>query len=519
MPVQMQPSKSIKKLSASVLIAILGMAAGSSQAVNFGKTAIQSVQHEPLSASIIVNNVDAKSVNVSIANNAVYRQMGLKPNAAIKARFVKLSATSGKIVLTSNKPISDPFTDLVVVVEDKNSKKMLPKTLLMPLTESADVAFNKSPKPQATVKPNLPRVQAPTTQRPKVTAKNTDSTINNERQEITSSVINTQTLKQSNQQAKVPVVPTRALPPPVGQEPPIGALASDRFVTDGQTVASNKKPKSKPASAKVEPSTKAKNGKIKQTTAKNQKNNHTAKAQKPNKQSKQKTATASKTTKMGKSTYVVQRHDNLWTIANEIASRNNVDVRTVMQQIHQNNKRAFIKGDANRIIANSRIRLPDYQTVPSQKSLQKAIAAKRSGQSLAANNRKSGSSNKGASSKSSNMTAKSTNNKPTSTKVSNSRLKNSTTKSSANMTASRKNDAKVTLVTPSNGKNSGKGSGLSANSQLVKRLKNARQKTATTVARVNALNTEVSSFKQKIKIQDEKLAALQARLKELRKKK
>lgn len=256
----------------------------------------------------------------------------------------------------------------------------------------------------------------------------------------------------------------RKLPAVVSQEPPIGKLSSDRLL-----LQENKNLKNKQAKAKTKPT-----------------------------QNQQ-----------GKGTYVVQRNDNLWTIASELAERNNTNVYTVMKQIQRKNPSAFSHGNANLLIANKTLVLPDYEVIPSQSSLEKAIAARRA--SIAKNRKHK---------------------KPST--VAKAKKGKSSSKKSAKATANKhkskgyhqaksqqhKPKAHVSLVAPNSTKkpsSKGKASAMATSKNpLIKKLQTSRQNTAKTVTRVKQLNTKVNSYTKKLHLQNKKLAELEARLKKLK---
>ncbi|MGO2279106.1 MULTISPECIES: FimV/HubP-related protein [unclassified Psychrobacter] len=146
------------------LLYSVGLAAiiPSAQAATIGNTVVSSAQHEPLSASIAVTDIQASDFSASLANPVIYQQMGLTPTDSMKVRFQATSATSGKVLISTSKPVSNPFADLVLSINDSGQQNVVPKTLLMPLNDSLPI--NKTPKNivKATQKLNLPSVSAST---------------------------------------------------------------------------------------------------------------------------------------------------------------------------------------------------------------------------------------------------------------------------------------------------------------------------------------------------------------------
>ena len=129
------------------------------QAATIGKTVVTSAQHEPLAASIVVTNIRSADFSASLANPIIYQQMGLTPTDSMTVRFKPTSATSGQVFITTSKPVSKPFADVVLAIEDNGQRNVIPKTLLMPLDTSLPIAMPKDIVTGAK-KPNLPSVSA-----------------------------------------------------------------------------------------------------------------------------------------------------------------------------------------------------------------------------------------------------------------------------------------------------------------------------------------------------------------------
>ena len=146
------------------LLYSVGLAAiiPSAQAATIGNTVVSSAQHEPLSASIAVTDIQVSDFSASLANPVIYQQMGLTPTDSMKVSFQATSATSGKVLISTSKPVSNPFADLVLSINDNGQQNVVPKTLLMPLNDSLPI--NKTPKNivKGTQKLNLPNVSTST---------------------------------------------------------------------------------------------------------------------------------------------------------------------------------------------------------------------------------------------------------------------------------------------------------------------------------------------------------------------
>lgn len=131
----------------------------SAQAATIGKTVVTSAQHEPLVASIAVSDVRASDFSASLANSTIYQQMGLTQTDSMSVRFQPTSATSGQVFITTSQPVSKPFADVVLTLNDKGQHNVIPKTLLMPLNDNVPVEATKNTVTGAK-KPSLPSVSA-----------------------------------------------------------------------------------------------------------------------------------------------------------------------------------------------------------------------------------------------------------------------------------------------------------------------------------------------------------------------
>ncbi|MCG3878811.1 peptigoglycan-binding protein LysM [Psychrobacter sp. Ps6] len=129
------------------------------QAATIGKTVVTSAQHEPLVASIVVSNIRAADFSASLANSTIYQQMGLTPTDSMTVRFQPTSATSGQVFITTSQPVSKPFADVVLAINDNGQRNMVPKTLLMPLKNTLPINTGKNIDTGAK-KPNLPSISA-----------------------------------------------------------------------------------------------------------------------------------------------------------------------------------------------------------------------------------------------------------------------------------------------------------------------------------------------------------------------
>lgn len=180
------------------------------QAATIGKTVVISAQHEPLVASIMVTDIENTDFSASLANSAIYQQMGLTPTDSMVVRFHPTSATSGQVFITTTKPVSKPFADVVLAINDGNQRNIIPKTLLMLLNDSLPIATSKNIVTGAK-KPNLPMVST-TNAQPLTVRKGTPPPLLPSNS--STSILKPATLPERNVQSpniKVPVIQTPSI--------------------------------------------------------------------------------------------------------------------------------------------------------------------------------------------------------------------------------------------------------------------------------------------------------------------
>lgn len=465
----------------AIVASLFGLVGLHAHAITLSQADIHSSQHEPLSATIAVSNIDANNFNVSIAAADIYAQMGLSPEAPISVKFNATSESSGQIILTSTTPISTPFADVVLNLNNNGEQVIEPQTLLMPIPASSPFTIPNDELPPILVteeQQNLPMVTPTLPEAPAVTA----------------DLPSTDLLPTT---AQVETSPT-----PTGLDAnatkPTSTPASGRVVSKADDVITKITPEgtntqidilTEQVTKSIYPAGQAPQDTTPPTTA----------TQEPTLAQKQESPSTEVGT--GNAVYVVQSGDSLWNIANQLAKANNISVNEVMNAIHKANPDAFNKGNINHLKANAKLSLPSYNVIPSQKAIQDAIANKRHHESKPKQT-----------SKASNSVAKAS-------------RSTHTQKPTHNTTATNRKPlprAQMTLVTPTQqGKATGTNnkatqSQASGSNALVGTLKSTRQQTVSTAQRVNGLNQELSTATQKLQLQNQKLAELEARLKALK---
>ena len=565
------------------------------QAATIGKTVITSAQHEPLAASIMVNDIKTADFSASLANSTIYQQMGLTPTDSMTVRFQPTSATSGQVFITTIKPVSKPFADVVLAINDGAQRSVVPKTLLMPLDGSLPITPASS-KVRAANKPNLPIVSTtnaqPLTVRkgapPPLLLASKPSSVDLSASKapatklpassIQLSSSQTPNLQTANIQAPKTSssLSTASTMTPINTTPSIANrlnntadinknMAMQANTTNASTTSALDNTKTAPINEQAfdilnikitrQIQLKNKNNDISNntimvnkpiapmldkdaSTAKissdsttvysnslgkisssevpygNSSSNQAASSQSVVSNTSPISANASTVENTTADTsdnssdinYTVQRNDNLWLIAQQIADKNNLDVQIVMNEIQTQNPNAFINKKADQLKADAQLRLPKYDVVPSQKKLQSAIHEQRKHHAKA--------------------------NTPLVKKTTTAKAAPKAKTESAQAKVTEKPAIKKTQTLPTaqfsvlapghDGSADGTktkagmqtGNGLSTD--VLDILKSSRKSTADQVQRLSKTNSTLGSYTKKLQLQNQKLAELQARLEKLR---
>ena len=464
-------------------------------AVNIGDTYVQTQQNQPLNASINVSDINPRTFSVKVAQADVYRQLGLSKDADIQIKFVPTSSNGGQIVLTTTRAINAPFTDVVLNITENGVTKTLPKTLLMPIdsaqkitTQANNTALQSpgqnivigsanpvhlpvmSPDPMPMQPITLPSTtinqlpNLPTTGMPAGAAPMTLSSENTDYLRIQE----TRTVRTVQPNG---TVYTQAMPQ---TQNPIQTSAAD-----------NQMP-SPAASYGNQPLDKSKSKSKSKYSAKNPQ-------------------IIGETT-----TYTLQRNDNLWTIASNIAAANRKDVDQVMADIMAANPTAFPDNDPSKLVANTQLQIPKYKVVPSQIGIKSANKAR---QQYRQNKRR-------VASKKSVIAPKSAAKQPATPKTTKKTLK--AQKTPLPYAATKKSEMTIIAPNHTNGSVQGQSTKNKASkgmsSQVEAQVQQKRQATAQQATKVNKLNQDLVGAENRLKIQNTKLAQLEKRLKELNKK-
>lgn len=464
-------------------------------AVNIGDTYVQTQQNQPLNASINVSDINPRTFSVKVAQADVYRQLGLSKDADIQIKFVPTSSNGGQIVLTTNRAINAPFTDVVLNITENGVTKTLPKTLLMPIDSAQKITTQANTSALQSRVQNIVIGSANPVQLPVMSPDPMPM------QPITlpSTTIN-----------QLPNLPTTGMP--AGAVPMTLASENSDYlrIQEMRTVRTVQ-----PNGAVYTQAVPQTQNPIQTNAADNQLPSPAANSgNQPLEKSKSKSKfkySAKNPQIIGEiTTYTLQRNDNLWTIASNIAAANRKDVDRVMADIMATNPTAFPDNDPTKLVANTQLQIPKYKVVPSQIGIKSANKAR---QQYRQNKRH-------VASKKSVKAPKSAAKQPATPKTTKKTLK--AQKTPRPYAATKKSE--MTIIAPNHTSGSVQGQstknkvGKGMSSQVAAQVQQKRQATAQQATKVNKLNQDLVGAENRLKIQNTKLAQLEKRLKELNKK-
>lgn len=464
-------------------------------AVNIGDTYVQTQQNQPLNASINVSDINPRTFSVKVAQADVYRQLGLSKDADIQIKFVPTSSNGGQIVLTTTRAINAPFTDVVLNITENGVTKTLPKTLLMPIDSAQKITTQANTTALQSPAQNIVIGSANPVQLPVMSPDPMPM------QPITlpSTTIN-----------QLPNLPTTAMPVGAAPMTVVSENSDNLRIQETRTVRSVQ-----PNGAVYTQDAPQMQNPIQTSAADNQLPSPAASyGNQPLDKSKSKSKSkysAKNPQIIGETTtYILQRNDNLWTIASNIAAANRKDVDQVMADIMAANPTAFPDNDPTKLVANTQLQIPKYKAVPSQIGIKSANKAR---QQYRQNKRR-------VASKKSVRAPKSAAKQPATPKTTKKTLK--AQKTPRPYAATKKSEMTIIAPNHTNGSVQGQSTknkvskGMS--SQVAAQVQQKRQATAQQATKVNKLNQDLVGAENRLKIQNTKLAQLEKRLKELNKK-
>lgn len=505
------------------------------QAATMGKTVITSAQHEPLSASIVVNDIQTPDFSASLADPTLYQQMGLTPTDSMTVRFQPTSATSGQLFITTTKPVSKPFADIVLTINDGAQRSVIPKTLLMPGDGSLSINPSKN-SVTAAKKPNLPVISSSNAQ-PLLVTKGTPPplllasteidkpTVQGNNTVYTTDQSDANRLNNdgnSNNNLIAPITSNTSTSPtvalnsinaatPINDAPFKSDILNIQIIRQIQPKSVNKESLAKnsdiivstPMTPMSDNSPSTANTIANDTIPYNNNSSNSISTLGSNAD----ISSISPDDTGSEFNYTVQRNDNLWVIAQQIAEKNNLDVQTVMSEIQAQNPKAFINKNANQLKADAQLSLPKYDVVPSQKKIQTAISEQRK-HSRKANTpviKKDTISKAASKAQTEKAQAAKRNEKPAIKKTQKLPTAQFSVLAPGHDGSADGTKAKAGMAT---------GNGLSTD--VLDILKSSRQSTADQAQRLSKTNAILGSYTKKLQLQNQKLAELQARLKKLR---
>lgn len=505
------------------------------QAATMGKTVITSAQHEPLSASIVVNDIQTPDFSASLADPTLYQQMGLTPTDSMTVRFQPTSATSGQLFITTTKPVSKPFADIVLTINDGAQRSVIPKTLLMPGDGSLSINPSKN-SVTAAKKPNLPVISSSNAQ-PLLVTKGTPPplllasteidkpTVQGNNTVYTTDQSDANRLNNdgnSNNNLIAPITSNTSTSPtvalnsinaatPINDAPFKSDILNIQIIRQIQPKSVNKESLAKnsdiivstPMTPMSDNSPSTANTIANDTIPYNNNSSNSISTLGSNAD----ISSISPDDTGSEFNYTVQRNDNLWVIAQQIAEKNNLDVQTVMSEIQAQNPKAFINKNANQLKADAQLSLPKYDVVPSQKKIQTAISEQRK-HSRKANTpviKKDTISKAASKAQTEKAQAAKRNETPAIKKTQKLPTAQFSVLAPGHDGSADGTKAKAGVAT---------GNGLSTD--VLDILKSSRQSTADQAQRLSKTNAILGSYTKKLQLQNQKLAELQARLKKLR---
>ena len=505
------------------------------QAATMGKTVITSAQHEPLAASIMVTDIKTADFSASLANSTIYQQMGLTPTDSMTVRFQPTSATSGQLFITTTKPVSKPFADIVLTINDGAQRSVIPKTLLMPRDGSLSINPSKN-SVTAAKKPNLPVISSSNAQ-PLLVTKGTPPplllasteidkpTVQGNNTVYTTDQSDANRLNNdgnSNNNLIAPITSNTSTSPtvalnsinaatPINDAPFKSDILNIQIIRQIQPKSVNKESLAKnsdiivstPMTPMSDNSPSTANTIANDTIPYNNNSSNSISTLGSNAD----ISSISPDDTGSEFNYTVQRNDNLWVIAQQIAEKNNLDVQTVMSEIQAQNPKAFINKNANQLKADAQLSLPKYDVVPSQKKIQTAISEQRK-HSRKANTpviKKDTISKAASKAQTEKAQAAKRNETPAIKKTQKLPTAQFSVLAPGHDGSADGTKAKAGMAT---------GNGLSTD--VLDILKSSRQSTADQAQRLSKTNAILGSYTKKLQLQNQKLAELQARLKKLR---
>lgn len=152
-----------KTAVAAAAIALLGLSTTGAWALSLGRITVQSALGEPLRAEIDVSEINAEeasSLIAKVASPQAFANAGLEYNQAIanlQATLQRRPDGRAYLQLNSNRPINDPFVDMIMEVSWSSGRILRDYTMLF------DPPALRKPAPAAPTLPQVTTAPAPVT--------------------------------------------------------------------------------------------------------------------------------------------------------------------------------------------------------------------------------------------------------------------------------------------------------------------------------------------------------------------
>ena len=149
-----------KTAVAAAAIALLGLSTPGAWALSLGRITVQSALGEPLRAEIEVPDInadEAASLKTSVASPQAFAAAGLEYNAAIanlQASLQRRADGRAYIRLTSDRPVNDPFVDMIIEASWSSGRILRDYTMLFDPPVSRRAATTAATLPQTSTAPN-----------------------------------------------------------------------------------------------------------------------------------------------------------------------------------------------------------------------------------------------------------------------------------------------------------------------------------------------------------------------------
>lgn len=159
--------------AAPVAAALIALGAGDARALSMGKVRVQSALGQGLVAEIDLadlNDEDAKSLKSSLASPGAFTGMGLEYNPALNGTQIAVQRRpngSRYLKLTNNRPLNDPFIDIMVELNWASGRIVRTYTILLDppkaqeTAPSAMLAASAADAPVASAAPSSAPTSAP----------------------------------------------------------------------------------------------------------------------------------------------------------------------------------------------------------------------------------------------------------------------------------------------------------------------------------------------------------------------